>query len=158
MTYIDNDSISRAIDARYHVNTWTADSLADVVNHGYNAESLKTIEDANAALVAACLNGKDDIERADIQPCINNVTGNHVDWLAYLDIAFALAHANPQAMAQVDLSELKKLAEPVPSLPTVEPVQTARQRLLGFPKPVVTQPKQDPRQVSVASFFQALEL
>lgn len=153
-----NKAVGDARHERFMANRWSPESLADVIEHGYDAKSLDKIAETNAKLVETCLGAKDEISHRDIYHPISRVLTNDEDWLAHLDFAFALANANPEQLKYViETKQLVELAQ-LRTLVVEEPQQTARQKLLGFPRPAVTQPKQDPRQASVASFVKAFNL
>lgn len=112
--------IEALIEERLKANQWTTESLAQwaryVIDgelesgHANDGVTVK-IQSINEDLKQAFTAVAEIIKPEDIQVHLDKVVLGDIDWLAHLDIAFAMAHANPSSVTKEQTEQIRTMAE-----------------------------------------------
>lgn len=98
-----SDDIQEVIEQRMKANCWTLKAMTQYFRYHIDGEgeddaTTGIIESANLALRNAFSRVSDTISSNDISDQLKVVLSKDRDWLAHLDIALAMATANPKAV------------------------------------------------------------
>ncbi len=100
-----NEDIQDVIERRMKANCWTPKAMTQYFRYHIDGEgeddaTTGVIESANLALSNAFSKVSDAISGEDISKQLDLVLSKDRDWLAHLDIALAMATANPRALEE----------------------------------------------------------